>query len=84
MGLAQHFDHIYSLSNNLAASKLQRGHDLVECSCLDPKKTLLICDTDHDLEVAQSLEIDILLIADSHQNYHRLKAIHRSALLTRY
>ena len=39
---------------------------------VDPKKVLFIGDTDHDYEVATSIGVDCLLIANGHQSKERL------------
>jgi phosphoglycolate phosphatase len=77
------FDHIYGLSDNLAASKVKRGKELIKHSNLPPSLTLLIGDTDHDLDVGQQLGVDVLLIADGHQSYARLSAIHDQVIRTK-
>jgi phosphoglycolate phosphatase len=62
-----HFDHVYGLTDFLANSKLERGRQLMDASGIDRAHTVLIGDTDHDVEVAQELGIDVVIYADGHQ-----------------
>lgn len=79
-----HFDHIFGIDNHFAASKVERGLELMEAAKVCRSETIMIGDTDHDLEVAEKLGIQILLIADGHQSYERLKKLHDNVLETRY
>ena len=79
-----HFDHIFGIDNHYAGSKLERGRELIEKSRISPSQTLLIGDTDHDLQVANELGIDALLIADGHQSFNKLSQLHHNVLESRY
>ena len=79
-GLKNYFNHIYGLDNAYAASKIQRGHELIKAADIPTAKTVLIGDTDHDLEVAQELGIDLILIAKGHQSFERLHKLHPNTL----
>ena len=46
--------------------------------------TVLIGDTDHDLEVGRSMGVEVLLIADGHQSYNRLIKCHDNVMKSRY
>jgi phosphoglycolate phosphatase len=70
------FDFVFGIEDKMAASKIHRGHDLLEESQIVPHKTLLIGDTDHDLEVGQALGIPVLLLAHGHQCAIKLRRIH--------
>jgi phosphoglycolate phosphatase len=83
LGIEHHFDHIFGLSDNYAASKIDRGHELIKKIALPTEELVLVGDTDHDVEVATALGIDVILLADGHQNYERLKAIHPHTLPSR-
>lgn len=72
--LGQYFNNVYGLSDKLAASKIERGKELMKVSNIDPKQTIMIGDTLHDLEVGQGLGIDVALITHGHQSTDRLKA----------
>lgn len=78
------FEALYGLPHTKADSKVQRGLQLIEEQRIDRSKTLLIGDTDHDLEVGQKLGVEVLLIADGHQNYSRLRHLHANVLETRF
>jgi phosphoglycolate phosphatase len=77
------FDWVYGLSDHYATSKIHRGQHLIAQSGLDASETLLIGDTDHDLAVGKTLGIEVLLIADGHQSYERLKEIHPHVVRSR-
>ncbi len=78
------FDNIYGIHHHLADSKLQRGLELIENSHIPKEETLLIGDTDHDLEVGLEMGVDVLLVADGHQSYERLSKVHHNVLKSRY
>lgn len=82
--LIQHFQHIYGLSDRLAASKIDRGRELIRQFQVPLPEIILVGDTDHDVEVARELGIDCLLIADGHQTYERLQIVHPPTLHTRF
>ncbi|WP_298444310.1 HAD hydrolase-like protein [uncultured Ferrimonas sp.] len=79
-GIAHHFDHVYGLDNHHAHSKLARGQALLQHSTVAASNTILIGDTDHDLEVATALGIDCLLVAAGHQSLSKLRALHHQVL----
>lgn len=84
-GVSEYFDNICGLGDVYGRSKVARGRDLLaQCSQHKPEKTVLIGDTDHDFEVAQKLGIEVLLIADGHQSYSRMKDLHKNVLPSRY
>lgn len=70
-GIRDYFDHVFGLTDFLAHSKLERGHQLIKQSGIDPALTIMIGDTDHDVEVARELGIDVVIYADGHQSSHR-------------
>lgn len=78
------FDNIYGLGDFYAASKIQRGHQLLNDVGIEASSTIMIGDTDHDYAVGQALGIDVLLIADGHQTYDKLKSVHHNVLETRH
>lgn len=67
-GIRSYFDHVFGLTDFLARSKLERGRQLIETSGMDRKATLMIGDTNHDIEVARDLGIDVVIYADGHQS----------------
>jgi phosphoglycolate phosphatase len=66
------FEHVKGRSDHYAASKLDAGHDLIQTLGLPTAQTVLIGDTLHDLEVAQALGTQCILISHGHQNEDRL------------
>ncbi len=74
--LDSYFKYIFGIADRLAASKVQRGRELIEQSGFNHSDTILIGDTDHDLEVGRELGIDVILVSHGHQSEERLKAIH--------
>jgi phosphoglycolate phosphatase len=75
-----HFDHIYGISDHYAAGKVARGKELIaKLRQLIPdskESVIMVGDTDHDIEVARELGIDLLLVSDGHQTHERLQALH--------
>jgi phosphoglycolate phosphatase len=71
-GVFDIFDHIYGIEDYHASSKLDRGQALMRESVADPVHTVLVGDTDHDLEVGQALGVDVILVDHGHQSYERL------------
>jgi len=59
---------------------IQRGHDLLRESGVPATRTLLIGDTDHDLEVGHALGISVLLVTHGHQSAERLKRLHHDVI----
>lgn len=78
--LRSYFENIFDLADKLARSKLELGAKLIEQRGAPVADYLLIGDTDHDLEVGQSLGVDVILIAHGHQSFERLSALHDSVL----
>lgn len=79
-GLSQYFDFVFGIADKLASSKVHRGHDLMRESGVAPNRTLLIGDTDHDLEVGHALGISVLLVTHGHQSAERLKRLHHDVI----
>jgi phosphoglycolate phosphatase len=79
-GIDHYFDHVCGIANDQAASKLDRGHALLAESGIDPRDTVLIGDTIHDLEVGKALDVEVVLLAHGHQSSERLRAAHRTVL----
>lgn len=61
------FDHIYGIGDKMAGSKIDRGRELMRVSGARAADTVLVGDTDHDLEVAEALGISIVLVEHGHQ-----------------
>lgn len=78
--LSHLFDTAFGLPDHHAHSKVQRGRELMAHVGIDPADTVIIGDTDHDLEVAEALGIDVILLADGHQNEERLRKTRATVL----
>lgn len=78
--LGHYFDDVFGLKDNLAHSKVERGRELMAKADSIPERTLLIGDTDHDLEVGMELGIQVILLEDGHQHPDRLKEKHHLIL----
>lgn len=76
------FDHVFGIADRFAASKIERGHDLIAHSGIAAERTLLVGDTDHDHEVGEALGTDVLLVAHGHQSLERLRALHHNVRAT--
>jgi len=72
-GIFEFFSKVSGMTNHYAHSKLEIGQALLaDESSFEKEEMLLIGDTLHDLEVAQELGIDCVLIAQGHQSKQRL------------
>lgn len=74
------FDNVFGIADKKAASKVDRGRELMRKVNLPAEQTIMIGDTDHDLEVGEALGIDIILVEHGHQDIARLKAAHSKVL----
>jgi phosphoglycolate phosphatase len=72
-GLADFFDEIAGLDNIYAEGKILIGKKLIEKLGLRNKEAVLVGDTLHDAEVAESIGADVVLISHGHQHEARLK-----------
>ena len=64
---------IVGLDNYYAHSKQELAADWMKSSCLARQAVLLIGDTTHDYEVAESLGMDCVLVASGHQTMEKLQ-----------
>ena len=74
--LDRYFMHVYGIGDKMAGSKIARGEELIRTAKAPLEKTVMVGDTLHDLEVAQALGIEALLIAHGHQDVERLRGAH--------
>jgi phosphoglycolate phosphatase len=68
-----YFDGVYGLAHLEGDSKVSRGRDLLRDFNIEPRETLLIGDTDHDAEVAETLGLSAALVSKGHQSHKRLR-----------
>lgn len=73
-GFDAFFDRVYGVDNLDGASKLLRGHELMEALGGDVESAVFIGDTLHDAEVARELGGRCVLVACGHQMRERLMA----------
>ncbi len=79
-GLQDLFHHVVGIPDKKAGSKVERGRELIRRVNLPLEATIMIGDTDHDLEVGTALGIDVILVEHGHQDSARLKAVHSRVL----
>lgn len=79
--LTGHFLNICGLGDHFAASKTARGLQLMQILDIPATEIVMIGDTDHDIEVATAMGIDILLFGDGHQCPGRLIKEHPMVLM---
>jgi len=71
-GIKNYFISINGLDNHHAAGKFDLAKEFMAAQNLNPKSVLLIGDTLHDAEIANSLGVDCWLIPNGHQSRQRL------------
>lgn len=75
-GIASRFTRLNGLADIHAHGKLELGRAWVTELALPRAEILLVGDTVHDLEVAQTLGLDCVLISHGHHSAERLRARH--------
>lgn len=68
-----HFEALVGLDDHYAAGKVEVGLRWMEKSRVDPSCTVLVGDTDHDVEVARVLGVKCVLVPSGHQSEERLR-----------
>lgn len=71
-GIRTYFTQVQGIDNHLASGKSELAKDLLKLSGFSAKESLLIGDTIHDLQVAQSIGCSCVLIAKGHFSKERL------------
>lgn len=66
-GVFEYFDAILGAENTLAESKIERARAFFEAEGINRNEAIFIGDTLHDLETANALGIDCVLVAYGHQ-----------------
>ena len=72
LGIKRYFKKVVGLNNHYAASKVERGKEIIIDLDLKSEEVILVGDTIHDYEVACEIGCDCLLVANGHQSYKRL------------
>ena len=70
--LTDYFDAILGLDDCHAVSKVERGVQWLNSQDIDPAKTLLIGDTNHDFEAAQAMKVQVVLVPSGYQHKNLL------------
>jgi len=83
-GLAGYFPQRVGAGDTHAHGKVELGKKLMHSLGIDPKEIILIGDTDHDFAVGRELGVDVLLLADGHQDYSVLSPLSDKVLECRY
>ncbi len=68
------FNNIYGLSDHYANGKKDIGRNLLNNLGLLQNQVVIIGDTSHDFDVADSLGVSCILIANGHQNRRKLES----------
>lgn len=71
--IRDHFIQVVGLDNHYAHSKVENGIQWVNRLKLNAQEVLLIGDTDHDFEVAETIGVDCLLLSHGHHSPDRLQ-----------
>jgi phosphoglycolate phosphatase len=71
-GIRQYFTRLAGLNDYYAQSKVENAKLLMGKLDFDSEQVVLIGDTVHDFEVAQSVDIDCVLIANGHNSPEKL------------
>ncbi|MDU1892366.1 MAG: HAD hydrolase-like protein [Dysgonomonas sp.] len=67
--IADKFNEIYGVDDICATGKIEIGKRLMSDNFLNPSRTLIIGDTLHDAEVADSLGVKCILFSEGHNSY---------------
>lgn len=76
-GLIEHFQiedffaEICGTTNNFGEGKIKEGKNLLESHASDSNHTYLIGDTLHDIEVADAIGVNCIVVANGHQAVNR-------------
>ncbi len=73
LNIENYFQYIAGIDDHLAQGKEERGKKLLADTGLHPAKAIFIGDTLHDAEVAQTLGIKPILLAQGHFSGKRLR-----------
>ena len=71
-GIYDYFDYIIGLSDTHANSKEEEAINFIKEKNIDQNSALLIGDSIHDLEVANAINVDCILVSTGHTTKERL------------
>lgn len=72
--LEKYFQKVCGLTDHYANSKVSAGKSWIKELSINPQEVLMIGDTLHDVEVADELGTECVLIAQGHTSFDRLKS----------
>ena len=73
--IAHFFSELLGLGDKLSGSKSQNGVDWLNRQSLERNEVLLVGDTDHDLETANAMGIDCILVTHGAQHHEYLTTL---------
>lgn len=73
-GILHCFEEISGIQDHFANGKASMARDFIIRKEIDPMNAIFVGDTLHDFEVAESLGMECLLVANGHQSEQRLAA----------
>lgn len=72
LGVHVHFEALVGLDDHYAHGKVGIGQRWMAKRGVDPSRTVLVGDTDHDVDVARALGVQCVLVPSGHQSAERL------------
>lgn len=81
-GIGRYFTVLRGLRDGHAVSKVAAGRALISSLTISPSRAIMIGDTDHDVEVADEIGTEIVLVGQGHQSPRRLAATGRTVFGT--
>jgi phosphoglycolate phosphatase len=75
-GILKYFDEVTGVGDHYGSSKEETGKRLLKNLQIQPEDAVIIGDTLHDKQVADTLNIDLILVSTGHNSEQRLKAAH--------
>lgn len=75
-GILPYFNEVTGVGDHYGSSKKETGKQLLRNLNVNPEEVVIIGDTLHDKQVADALNIDLILIATGHNSKQRLKSKH--------
>lgn len=74
-GIYDYFDGVCGAQDNEAKGKIEYGKDFVRLHNIDPKKTVMFGDTEHDYETSLALGFTSYLFSNGHNSLKVLKKL---------
>lgn len=71
-GILPYFDEVTGVGDHYGSSKEETGVKLLKNLAIQPNEAIIIGDTLHDKQVADSLKIDFILLSTGHNSKRRL------------